>query len=69
MDLAKLAKETEGKMEPAAGNSLNLRMGHVKGRVIVDFGTSVGHLEMAPQDAENLAIMLQQHAHLAKMGR
>ena len=50
------------------GEKLRLHIGFDEhGKVIVDFGVSLSHVEMEPQEAVMIANLLMKHANNAKM--
>jgi len=50
------------------GEHLKLYIGVNDGRVVLDFGRSLSHIEMEPQEAEQLLTLLRKHADLARQG-
>jgi len=51
------------------GEHLKLYIGVNNGRVVLDFGRSLSHIEMEPQEAEQLLTLLRKHADLARHGK
>lgn len=49
-----------------AGTKLKFYIGFENGQVIVDFGTNVSHMEMGPEEAEQIASLLIKHAGNAR---
>jgi hypothetical protein len=53
--------------ELAAGTKMRFHIGEFRGKVVLDFGVSVSHLEMGPHEAEQIAELLIKHAQAAKV--
>jgi hypothetical protein len=53
--------------ELAAGTKMRFHIGVFRGKVVIDFGVSVSHLEMGPHEAEQIAELLIKHATSAKV--
>jgi hypothetical protein len=53
----------------AVGSKLRLHIGFHKGRVLLDFGNSISHLEMDPEDAEHVAKLIVKHSQNARVDR
>lgn len=54
--------------ELARGTHLRFWVGVNRDQVVLDFGTSVSHLEMGPDEAEKIAQLLLKHATKARAG-
>lgn len=53
--------------EAAKGTHLKFYVGAHNGRVVVDFGRSITHMEMEPAEAEKIAELLIKHAGRARV--
>jgi len=53
--------------ELTKGTKMRFYIGTDNGKVIVDFGASISHMEMEPIEAEKLAHLLTKHAHIARV--
>ena len=51
------------------GEHLKLHISFWHGRVVLDFGKAISHLEVEPQEAEDLACLLMKHATNARVGK
>lgn len=59
----------EGKLTPDDEGEFAYRVGHHHGKVVVDFGTPVAWVGLAPEDARELALLLTTHAVAAEKER
>lgn len=55
-------------VEQVDSDKLRLHVDSSKGKVIVDFGRSITHLEIPPHEAEIFGALLMKHAAKAKFG-
>ncbi|MGH9735436.1 MAG: hypothetical protein ACRD8A_12710 [Candidatus Acidiferrales bacterium] len=54
--------------EVARGTRLRFWIGVNRDQVVLDFGMSLSHLEMGPDEAEKIAELLVKHASNARAG-
>jgi len=55
--------------ELVQGEHLRLHLNFWRGRVVLDFGKAISHLEMEPDEAEHIAKLLIKHAQNARVDK
>jgi hypothetical protein len=55
--------------ELVQGAHLQIHVGSYRGRVVLDFGTAISHLEMEPEELDRILELLAKHAQNARVER
>jgi hypothetical protein len=55
--------------ELVQGAHLQIHVGSFRGRVVLDFGTPISHLEMEPEELDRILELLAKHAQEARVSR